>query len=728
MMNFFKNKNLNISKQLLTVGALFSIFTVTYGDTEKELKTIVTTQNTFHNEEYPHIVNFINDKESIEGMNRGVDSFNKFAAKYVMQPIAVSWATVMPDHGIKCVERFFDNLLYPKRLINSALQADWDASKTESLRFVTNTTIGVVGLYDPAKHWYQVNPRSKDFGQTMAKWGMGEGCYVNIPVLGGTTARDGSGMIVDKFLDPTTYIGLYSPALSVGTGAVKGANSSSHNYYKLDVFNRTFADSYVIGKMFFYAQRNLVINELMQKENFIKIQQDLLKEDLGKLQQSTPDINAENKKFIDVKITNFKSQGAFVDTLRYMQFTNQNDDDSIWNKISPWNSDFGTKFEERSIEIIASRPRLPYILWEQETTSSPMAYIIPGMGSGLKSEQITALAKLLYKKGYSVVALPNTMNWEFVNSTLGNWIPGYLSEDGRMLSRVLNTIEKDLKKSKNLHPATKIMVGLSMGGSQALFLSAMQDTNLLNRNFDRYIAINPAVSFTNSAKELDNINAVWKTVDHETQLPFLSLLAMKYGMVSTKETAPLPLKYKNNNKKVDPKKLSDEQKAALFMEQMYKGPIPFTPREAAAMISINTKQTLVDVLYMIHQHNNNLTSIPVANKDDYKEFYSYAVQWDYEQYMDKVLIPFYQRKYNRKDVKDILVKNSDLQTYSIKLAKTKNVFVFHNVDDFLINDDEKIWIKKTFKGNNMFFSNGGHLGQLNTEIFQLYFNKIVSIY
>ena len=692
---------------------------------------VISKEDIKHADEYPHVINYINDKESIEPLNRGVGGFNEFASEYIVQPVAVSWATVVPEHGIQCIGRFFKNILYPKRLINSLLQGDLSSSGTESLRFLTNTTIGIVGLYDPAKNWWDIQPTHKDFGQTLAKWGVGEGCYVNLPLAGGTTARDGSGMVVDKFLDPTTYIGFYSPLISVGVGGVRGANDTAKNYYKIDVFNRSFADSYVISKMFFYAQRNLVVNEVAREENFAEFQKDVLKEDLEKLQQSTLPMPVKNEDLVDVNIVNYGSQGTFVDTLRYVQFTNHNDNNSIWSKISPWNSDFDTKYEERKVEIIASRPRLPYMLWEQDALSSPMAYIVPGMGTGLKSQQIVALSKLLYKKGYSVVVIPNTLNWEFVDSTLGNWLPGYLVEDGKMVTRVIKAVENDLKKHKNIHPSMNIMVGMSLGGTQALYLSALQQQNKSELNFDRYIAINPAIDLNYSMKQMDKLNKVWMTIQRDDQLAFLSLLAMKYGMLASKDTLPVPAKYGKNNanqQKVGSKELSKEEQAQMFMEQMYKGPMPFTPREAIALLSLSNKQTLVDLLYMIYQHNNALTSIPVVNKDDYKDFYSYAIKWNLQKYFTDVLVPFYQRKLGAEiDIKTML-SDSNLMDYSKDLAAVKNVFIFHTSDDFLVNRDQKLWIKKTFKGNNLFFSNGGHLGEMNTELFQLYFNKLVSIY
>ncbi len=693
-----------------------------------EDSTIATYNNKDikHNDDYPQVVNYINNKESIERFNRGVGDFNKIAAEYVIKPVAVSWATIMPNHGIQCIERFFDNIMYPKRVINSLLQADWDSSGDESLRFLTNTTIGLAGFYDPAKNWYNIKPHPKDFGQTLAKWGVGEGTYMTIPLMGSSTVRDGSGKVVDSLLDPTTYLSLYSLGISVAVGGVRNANTSAGKYYDIDVFNRSFADSYIAGKMFFYAQRNLVLNELAKKENFIELQKDLLSEDLQKLQQS-PDKTIVNKDLVDVNIVNYQSQGAAVDTLRYLQFTNQNDNNSIWNKVSLWNSDFETKKEERAIEVIASRPRLPYVLWEQDTSSSPIAYVIPGIGAGLKSKQLTALAKILYKKGYSVVVIPNTLNWEFVNSTLGNWIPGYLVEDGKMITKVVKSIQRDLKVNKNIRPTRSILLGMSLGGTQALYLSALQKQQKTTLKFDRYIAINPAVDIYYSMQQMDKLNNVWKTIEREKQLEFLSLLAMKYGMVATKDTPPVPIKF-NKITKINKKELTKEEQSAMLMQQLYKGSMPFTPREAVALLSLNGKQILIDALYMIHQYNSALTSIPVVNRDDYKEFYSYAIQWNYEKYLNDVLLPFYHRKYNKSITKDKFLNDSSLIDYTNALSKTKNVFIFHSSDDFLVSTQQKLWLKNTFKGNSLIFSNGGHLGEMNTKLFQVYLGKIATNY
>jgi len=122
--------------------------------------------------------------------NRNVYSFNNTADKAVLKPITQVYHYVVPDPAERSVGRFFNNLGEPLNIVNNLLQGKVDGALNSTYRFVVNSTVGVLGLFDVAAS-YQVARKPEDFGQTLATWGVKPGPYLMVPLYGPTNLRDG---------------------------------------------------------------------------------------------------------------------------------------------------------------------------------------------------------------------------------------------------------------------------------------------------------------------------------------------------------------------------------------------------------------------------------------------------------------------------------------------------------------------------------------------------------
>jgi len=143
--------------------------------------------------------------DPIESTNRRILRGNLVVDRFFFDPLSRGYAFVMPDPARRAVRRAFINLWSPAVFVNDLLQlAPVDATVTLT-RLVVNTTVGVVGLFDPAAKM-GLDRHETDFGQTLALYGVPSGPYVVLPVLGPTTVRDGSGYLVDLMFQPTTYV------------------------------------------------------------------------------------------------------------------------------------------------------------------------------------------------------------------------------------------------------------------------------------------------------------------------------------------------------------------------------------------------------------------------------------------------------------------------------------------------------------------------------------------
>lgn len=145
------------------------------------------------------------NKDPLEGINRGIYKFNDITDKAVMKPVATLYKTVAPSPIRKGFNNFFSNLGSITTVVNDLLQLKFAHAFTDAGRFVINTTFGLAGFIDVAS-MDNIEKRKEDFGQTLGHWGVGNGAYLVIPILGPSSLRDFTGLMVDTATtDPVTY-------------------------------------------------------------------------------------------------------------------------------------------------------------------------------------------------------------------------------------------------------------------------------------------------------------------------------------------------------------------------------------------------------------------------------------------------------------------------------------------------------------------------------------------
>lgn len=137
-----------------------------------------------------------NPADPLESFNRGVYQFNDTVDKAIAKPIAKGYSAVMPETGKTMVTNFFSNLDDVVVTANDLLQLKFVQGFSDGMRFLVNSTVGVGGLIDVAS--MRLEKHDEDFGQTLGYWGVGNGPYIVLPLLGPSTLRDGAGLYVDS--------------------------------------------------------------------------------------------------------------------------------------------------------------------------------------------------------------------------------------------------------------------------------------------------------------------------------------------------------------------------------------------------------------------------------------------------------------------------------------------------------------------------------------------------
>lgn len=140
--------------------------------------------------------NYKDVKDCFETVNRGIFAFNRGLDKVFFKPISKGYR-MLPRPVRSGTSNVISNLGNVVTIPNNVLQGQFGNAGVNSLRFVINTTLGIAGIFDVASYYGLKKREKEDYGQTFGAWGINEGCYFVLPVLGPTTVRDSIGSLVN---------------------------------------------------------------------------------------------------------------------------------------------------------------------------------------------------------------------------------------------------------------------------------------------------------------------------------------------------------------------------------------------------------------------------------------------------------------------------------------------------------------------------------------------------
>ena len=390
--------------------------------------------------EFPHT------DDPLEPVNR-VSAFANYAIlRWILAPLTRLYAFFVPLQVREHVAKAGENFLFPTRFVNNLLQGKLEEAGVEASRFAVNTTVGVLGLFDPAQSW-GLHPYPEDFGQTFASWGWTGGTYLFLPILGPSTVRDGLGELPDAATDPATY---FFPAAQL-----RGFNSlSTHVDADLRTIESAY-DAYEPGRTLYTLQREVDVEDFVWQED-----------------DSAPT----------------QTLGAIF--------------------LKPEDPGFPRDARTRRVHLSTTGSELPYELWLQPEPA-PLMYVLPGFGGNRLAASAAALAEIGFAQGHSVVAVSSPTNWEFMRHAASVAVPGYGPVDAHDLHVALTAIDRQLEARYPGHFEERRVVGISIGAYEALWMACDEDrpvdgdpeAGLLE--FDLCLALNPPVSIEHALLQLD---------------------------------------------------------------------------------------------------------------------------------------------------------------------------------------------------------------------------------
>ena len=196
-----------------------------------------------------------------EDQNRRNHEFNRKLDRALVRPAAVGYSGALPDPVEDSIGNFAENLGEPSRVVNSLLQGDFRGAGISTFRFVANSTLGLFGLFDAATEM-RVPEHDTDFGETLHVWGVGEGAYLELPIVGPSTSRDTVGMVVDLFTNPLSYT-LDSPEryYDAVAGAASGLSTRGRFADTVDSILYDSADSYAQARLIYLQNRRFELGQ-----------------------------------------------------------------------------------------------------------------------------------------------------------------------------------------------------------------------------------------------------------------------------------------------------------------------------------------------------------------------------------------------------------------------------------------------------------------------------------
>ena len=236
-----------------------------------------------------------NQIDPYENFNRPMYSFNIGLDKYVFKPVADGYKFITPDFMETGVTNFFNNLRGINVVLNDMLQGKLQQAGADTGRFLTNTTIGVAGLFDVASE-FGLQQNVEDFGQTLAVWGVEDSNYLVLPFMGPTTVRDGSGVIFDRAANPGSYVPF--------VGVLEGINERANAEGAVNFINEAALDPYVFTRESFLQYRRNLIKDGKTDASSYEAELDASMEDVAKASVGPANViqpTADNTVSIDAK-------------------------------------------------------------------------------------------------------------------------------------------------------------------------------------------------------------------------------------------------------------------------------------------------------------------------------------------------------------------------------------------------------------------------------------------
>jgi hypothetical protein len=356
--------------------------------------------------------------------------------------------------------------------------------------------------------------------------------------------------------------------------------------------------------------------------------------------------------------------------------------------------DFQFRNDRNNVQFFEGRSTLglPYFKGQP---GADLVFVVPGWGGGSTSKLSTFIGTMVNSQGYHVINLPNPSSWQFILGVSDKGLPGYTSRDAKELQDLINKVFEHANRNMNLKSQRYHVISYSMGAIQAPFIAESERANP-NSKLGKVILINPPTDIATASASIDSLfqTGTELTANRKSQIIGLAIKQAEYL------AAKRP-----------------------HYSQFLNG-LNLSLNDTKWLIGSVFMDSLSEVLYTNDLiHKNKILKSPISSGSR-TERWNEAKSFSFNQYMSNVVAPSLIS--SNKDVKDTdiaqvinrLSSESSITSKTEFLKQDKNTYLFHAVDDYLLNEQSVPWMEKTFGDRAYIYSAGGHVGQLWTPEFQ----------
>jgi ABC-type transporter lipoprotein component MlaA len=416
--------------------------------------------------------------------NRGLFAFNDWLVDWIISPVSTAWRFVFPTVVREHISKAGKNLAFPTRALNDLVQGEPAEAGIETSRFVINTTVGLLGFFDPADSWGIEAPLPEDTGQSLQKAGWDDPAYLFIPLEGPSTTRDGVGLIGDAVTNIAFWI---SPFV----GLFFKANDGSDTVLTYEQLVATDPDPYRMARLAWSVLRGSQVEDFPIKE----------------------------------------TEGPAEQTLEAVFFR-------------PADRTFFRSGTDAEVLIPSTGKKLPFTYWLQPG-KAPVLYVIPGLGSHRLSDQPLALASDALHAGWSVVVISSALHPEFMSTASTAVVPGFAPVDSHDVRVAFDAIDRQLSAKHEGRLGRRACTGISMGCFHAMYIAAEEqrqpESGLLE--FEVFGVGAPPVSLIYGVEQLDafyNTPLKWPRDEREQRIRATLQRVAALASGSLRPGEPLP--------------------------------------------------------------------------------------------------------------------------------------------------------------------------------------------
>ena len=347
---------------------------------------------------------------------------------------------------------------------------------------------------------------------------------------------------------------------------------------------------------------------------------------------------------------------------------------------------------------------------KQKNKKAPLIFVLAGTGSDYNAARVKFMQRIFHTAGYHTIAISSQMSQQFMISASSNTVPGLLMEDNKDIYKAMKLAYDKIKDQVEV--TDFYIMGYSLGGTNAAVLSYIDETEKAF-NFKRVFMVNPPVELYNSAVKLDKYldDYTGGKTENIEKLLNTTLARLKNGL--TNEYANIGADTIYNIVKGD--FLSDEEKKA------YIG--------LAFRLTSNDLNFLSDLLTKSGVYTKPTAKLTkFTNMKPYLKAVNFA---SFEDYVDKVGLPYYQKQ-NKASSIDDLKKASSLRVIEDYLRTSPKIAAVTNADELILSQKDIAFLKDVFKDRLVIYPRGGHCGNMfykeNVDVMVNFVNKGVLKY